>query len=233
MHTDTESYSDYSYDKGYSYKLPPSYVDYPSRPPGEPLFGDLEQSKAAIREAPNPTLFSSLSLSQKLKFLIPGILLSGIAGGVVPFMTIVVGQVFNALAVFTTSDHTDATRKKLLHDVGIAAAELVGLGVGTLLLTFLISSIWIRVGEYNVAAIRRLFYQCISGKEMAWFDMKHAESMDQDEKSGAESVSGAAAFMEAFRRLVHFLCFIVLSLKFLFSGTLTRYAWDHRWQPDI
>ncbi|GAW00781.1 P-loop containing nucleoside triphosphate hydrolase protein [Lentinula edodes] len=100
-------------------------------------------------------LFSLLSTRHRFLILLPAIISSVIAGGIAPFMTIVIGQNFNAFAQFPQTPNPSESAKHLLHDVGIAALELLGLAVGSFLLSAITSSLWIWTGEHNVREVRR------------------------------------------------------------------------------
>lgn len=161
-------------------------------------------------------LFSSVSTRQRLCLVLPAAVSSAIAGGIAPFMTLVIGQVFNGFAKFSaTSPPTDATKSKLLHDVGIGALELVGLAVGCLTLSSVTSSLWIWIGEHNTMAIRKKVYYAVTQKEMAWFDTKM-------EAEGVEGSIGAGGLMSKFTRCVThlFLLFTAFNCRCL-SGKPT------------
>ncbi|KAF8825577.1 hypothetical protein HHX47_DHR6000094 [Lentinula edodes] len=118
-------------------------------------------------------LFSLLSTRHRFLILLPAIISSVIAGGIAPFMTIVIGQNFNAFAQFPqTPNPSESAKHQLLHDVGIAALELLGLAVGSFLLSAITSSLWIWTGEHNVREVRRRVFGSVLSQEMKWFDMK-------------------------------------------------------------
>ncbi|XP_006455032.1 hypothetical protein AGABI2DRAFT_180250 [Agaricus bisporus var. bisporus H97] len=129
--------------------------------------------------APGPSiklLFSLLSRGSVICLLLPAILTSIIAGGVAPFMTYVIGQSFDAFAHFSSLQTiTQQDKDGLLHDVGIAALELLALGVGALALASITSSLWIWTGERNAAALRRALYQSMEEKDMFWYDTTFGE----------------------------------------------------------
>lgn len=105
-------------------------------------------------------------------------------------MTRVIGQVFDALAAYpaSTSPH-DQAKAKLLHDVGIAAIELVALAVGTLLLSSIMASLWMSVGERNALSLRKAVYSSVTHREMEWFDLK----MGSDDSGGTKESEGGGA----------------------------------------
>lgn len=88
-------------------------------------------------------------------------------------MTIVIGQNFNAFAEFPqTPNPSESAKQQLLHNVGIAALELLGLAVGSLALSAVTSCLWIWTGEVNVREVRRRVFGSVITQEMKWFDMR-------------------------------------------------------------
>lgn len=140
---------------------------HPQPPPPQPIPAPVPSIKL---------LFSLLSRSSVFCLLLPALLTSIVAGGVAPFMTYVIGRSFDAFAHFS-SLQTVAQRDRdgLLHDVGIAALELLALGVGALALASITSSLWIWTGERNAVAVRRTLYRSLEKKDMFWFDTNFGE----------------------------------------------------------
>jgi ATP-binding cassette, subfamily B (MDR/TAP), member 1 len=135
-----------------------------------------------------------------LLFVIPAIFLSVIAGGIAPFMTYVIGQSFDAFAQFPLSNPTHADKVALLHGVGLAALELVGLAVGALALSSITSSLWILTGERNVMAIRKRVYIAVTRKRMAWFDTRMGTEGSVQAADGENGPIGAGGLMAKFTR---------------------------------
>lgn len=146
-------------------------------------------------------LFSSLTHKHYCLFLLPALVTSVIAGGIAPFMTYVIGQVFDAFSRFSLSTSQPADKDRLLHDVGIGSLQLVGLAVGSLALSSITSCLWIWVGERNVSAIRQRVYQSVTAKEMAWFDTKLGGEVS-DESDPNQGPLGAGGLMTKFTRWV-------------------------------
>src|ERR1700744_2132612 len=72
-------------------------------------------------------LFSLISRRDFIILIFPAMLLSIVAGGVAPFTTFVVGQVFNHFAQFTVIvAPTPADKAHLRSGVGTSALELLG-----------------------------------------------------------------------------------------------------------
>ncbi|THG99264.1 hypothetical protein EW026_g3055 [Hermanssonia centrifuga] len=85
---------------------------------------------------PNPSirlLFSFLSRHDLLFLVAPAVFCSACSGAVAPFMTLVIGKVFDSFANFPlTPNPPESAKHQLLHDVGMTAIELIGLAIGTL-----------------------------------------------------------------------------------------------------
>jgi len=178
----------------------------------ESSFGQKQNSDA---EKPHISpslrlLFSLFPRRHLFLLLIPAILSSLVTGGIAPFMTIVVGQIFGFFSEFSTSISTSSsapsaeTRSELLRNVGVGCLELVGLAVGSLALGSLTSALWIWVGEVNTREVRRVVYEAVGKKDMGWFDLRmsgdSAEGVtEQEEGNGAV---GAGGLMAKFSRFV-------------------------------
>lgn len=146
---------------------------------------------------PTPSLrllFSFLSQHDLFFLVLPAVLSAMASGAVAPFMTLVIGKVFNAFASFPLSNATQSDRDKLRHDVGITAIALIGLAVGALALSSLTSSLWIWTGERNLLAVRKRVYSAVTRKEMVWYDTQTGKD--------AEDKLGAGGLMAKFARYV-------------------------------
>jgi len=143
-------------------------------------------------------LFSLLPRRDLYLFLLPAFLLSVIAGGVAPFMTLVLGNVFEAFALFCRiQSPSPDDRAKLKHDVAIYALELLALAAGALALSSLTSFLWILTGERNSIMIRQKVYTSVSNREMTWFDTKAGSEGGAQEGNGS---TGAGGLMANFAR---------------------------------
>ena len=131
-------------------------------------------------------------------FLLPAIICSIISGGVAPFMTYVIGQAFDGFARFPTSSPTQDDKHTLLHAVGLAAIQLVGLAAASLALSSITSSLWIWTGEQNVMAIRKVVYQSVTTKDLDWFD----SNAHGDGPSEQDAPIGAGGLMSKFAKCV-------------------------------
>jgi ATP-binding cassette subfamily B (MDR/TAP) protein 1 len=136
-----------------------------------------------------------------LCFFLPAFLVSLISGGVAPFMTIAVGQAFDAFAKFPLSNPTQEDKDKLLKGVGLSALELLALAVAALVLSSITSSLWIATGEQNLRTLRRRAYHVITNKEMLWFDKMGS---DDSVKDGEDGCIGAGGMMAQFVKCAYF-----------------------------
>ncbi|KAI0827383.1 P-loop containing nucleoside triphosphate hydrolase protein [Trametes gibbosa] len=159
------------------------------------------ESTTSIPECPQPQpslrlLFSLLSRRDFLILILPAILTSIFAGGVAPFMTYVIGRSFDSFAAFPTGPNpSEDAKHQLLHGVGLAAVELVGLAVAALAISSVTSSLWIWTGERNLVAVRKRIYAAVTRKDMVWFDTKMGseESVQAVEGDGPVGAGGMMA----------------------------------------
>ncbi|KAJ7449923.1 P-loop containing nucleoside triphosphate hydrolase protein [Mycena latifolia] len=197
--------------------------------------------QASPANVPAPSLrllFSLISPRHRVLLLVPAILSSLVAGAIAPFMTLVIGQAFDAFAKFPlTPNPPQSAKDALLHAMAVAAFELIGLAVGSVALSSLMSSLWIWTGEHNVMALRKRVYAAVTQKDMVWFDTKMgAEGTIQSaEEHGPLGAGGLMAKFTrdtddvreasslAAGRLVQYMttCLTCLALGFMRSWALT------------
>lgn len=152
-----------------------------------------------------PLLFSLISRRHFFILVLPALLTSMFAGAIAPFMTLVIGEVFDALSKFpTTPNPSQADKQQLLHDVGMTAVELIALAIGALALSSLTSCLWIWTGERNLLAVRKEVYANVTHKDMVWFDTKMGEENSVQTAEGDGPV-GAGGLMAKFARYVLYL----------------------------
>ncbi|KAJ7152997.1 P-loop containing nucleoside triphosphate hydrolase protein, partial [Mycena filopes] len=175
---------------------PRSSEDYESASASETDFLIQTESGAKPAFASRWPLFSLLSRQQRLSLLLPAIISSVFAGGIAPFMTIVIGHAFDAFSKFSTTPNP--SKDLLVHHVGLAALQLVALAVGSFMLSSLTSYLWILTGEHNVLELRKRVYASIASKDMMWFDSRVSEdALPSDEDQGP---IGAGGLMAQFSR---------------------------------
>lgn len=164
----------------------------------------LQSSSYKPLEPSLTLLFSFMSRRDMLCFFLPAVLVSLISGGVAPFMTIAVGQAFDAFAKFPLSNPTQQDKDKLLRGVGFSALELLGLAIAALVLSSVTSSLWIATGEKNLRALRRRAYHVITNKEMLWFDKMSSDGSTKATTDGEDGSIGAGGMMAQFVKCAHF-----------------------------
>ena len=140
-----------------------------------------------------------------LCLFLPAVLVSLISGGVAPFMTIAVGQVFDAFAKFPLFNPTQEDKDKLLRSVGFSALTLLALAVAALVLSSITSSLWITTGERNLRALRLRVYYVITSKDMVWFDKKMGSDDSVTATDGGDGPIGAGGMMAQFVKYAYFL----------------------------
>ena len=122
---------------------------------------------------PNPTVITLFSLLPRnyLFLLAFAICLSSVSGGLAPFMTYVVGQVFDAFGAFSAISKPSPTdRSTLLRSVGISSLQLLGLAFGSIILGSATSYVWIWTGEVNTMTVRKHVFRAVMEQDLFWFD---------------------------------------------------------------
>lgn len=138
-------------------------------PCGDPVIEVLYPSTLKTYTPPKPSfwlLFSFLSRRDLVTLILPAICLSLFSGGIAPFMTLVVGSVFDAFARFPLSSPTQEQKSELVRSIGLSSLELLALGVGAVALGSATSAMWITTGERNVLRIRMQVYSAVSERDM-------------------------------------------------------------------
>jgi len=156
----------------------------------------------AAYKPPQPSirlLYSFLTIRDFFLCILPAIAFSVAAGGVAPFMTIVLGQAFNVFADYPRDTPPTAQDKHdLLKGIGIASINLLALAIGSFALTMGMSAIWISAGERNAMRLRKRVYEAVASREMTWFDAKLGGDAD-DSKDGEEKL-GPGGLMAKFAK---------------------------------
>jgi ATP-binding cassette subfamily B (MDR/TAP) protein 1 len=165
-----------------------------------PLFP--EKSSTSIPPASGPDAYSPPKPSVRLLFsllprrdlylvFLPAFILSMVAGVVAPFMTLIISNVFDIFTeICRIPSPSSSDRANFKHDVAISALELLLLAAGSLALGSLTSFLWALTGERTSLMIQQKVYSSVTGREMAWFDVKMTE--------GAGGFTGAGGLMVGF-----------------------------------
>ncbi|KAJ7632730.1 P-loop containing nucleoside triphosphate hydrolase protein [Roridomyces roridus] len=184
-------------------------------------FAAAQQSTPTNVPAPSlRLLFSLIPPRRRLSLLVPAIISSLVAGAIAPFMTLVIGQAFNAFAKFPlTPNPPQSAKDTLLHAMAIAAFELIGLAVGSVALSSVMSCLWIWTGEQNVMALRKRVYAAVTQKDMVWFDTKMGTEGSVQSAEDEHGPIGAGGLMSKFVRETD----DVREASSLASGRLVQY----------
>ncbi|KAI0703024.1 P-loop containing nucleoside triphosphate hydrolase protein [Cytidiella melzeri] len=139
------------------------------------------------RSPPKPSislLFSFLTRHDLLFLVLPAVSTSIMSGAVAPFMTLVVGKVFNAFSQYPVFGANEVDKHRLLHDTRTTAFELLGLAFGAFMLSSITSSLWIWTGERNLLAVRKRVYHSVTRKDLVWFDTETGKDSEDDLGAG-------------------------------------------------
>jgi ATP-binding cassette subfamily B (MDR/TAP) protein 1 len=148
-------------------------------------------------------LFSLFAKKDLFVLLLPAICAALAAASIPPFLTIVIGDAYDVFGAYqAVTNPTAEDHRLLLKGIGLASIEFCAISAGALVLSGVMSSLWIWVGEKNVMYIRRLVYDTVSSREMEWFDKNSS-----DDKAGGENV-GAGGLMTQFASYVLFFVFL-------------------------
>ncbi|KAJ7430740.1 P-loop containing nucleoside triphosphate hydrolase protein [Mycena galericulata] len=215
------------------HKLSPTESHHPD------IFSPQQSTPAHVPAPSLRLLFSLIPARRRFLLLVPAIISSLVAGAIAPFMTLVIGQAFDAFAKFPlTPNPPQSAKDALLHAMAVAAFELIGLAVGSVALSSIMSSLWIWTGEHNVLALRKRVYAAVTQKDMVWFDTKMGTEGSIQSAEEEHGPLGAGGLMSKFTRetddvreasslaagrLIQYLttCFTCLALGFMRSWALT------------
>ncbi|KAK0504638.1 P-loop containing nucleoside triphosphate hydrolase protein [Armillaria luteobubalina] len=175
----------------------PTISTYEKPVPASPLTNIISkpQPPPSLR-----TLFSLITPHRRFCLLFPAIFSSLISGGIAPFMTVAIGQVFNAFATYPASNPSQEAKDTLMHNVGIGSLELIGLAIGSLALGSFTSGLWISTGEHNVMNLRKHVYAAVTSKNMTWFDTKMGSEGTVQSTDNEQGPVGAGGLMAKFTR---------------------------------
>lgn len=184
-----------------SYAIPQSTLaDHPDLLP--PTEDEIKQTNAAI---PIPPTFRGLFFySQPRDWLfcfLPAFACSAAAALIQPFMSKVIGEVFDVFVLFPidASTATQAQKDALSAGVKVNTMKLVGAGSAALVLNYAKGALWTRHGEILVDRLRKAVFEGIQNKGMAWFDL--GMGMREEDQEEEETV-GVGGLMAKFTRCV-------------------------------
>ncbi|KAL1411210.1 ATP-dependent permease [Vanrija albida] len=142
-----------------------------------------------------------------LTALLPALVFSVAASLVQPYMTIVIGEAFGALQRYPpgpplTPPQTPEQKHRLVTDVGTASLKLLITGIAAWILEYLKTAAWYYFGEGLTDHLRRLVFDGVQRKPMAWFDVGMGMQSDEGVKleEGANVAVGMGGLMAKFTR---------------------------------
>ncbi|UZJ53178.1 hypothetical protein CBS101457_002498 [Exobasidium rhododendri] len=146
-------------------------------------------------------LFSTLNRKDGA-FLAVGVVLAAVAGVIPAIIAKIIGSVFNAFAAFNPdllpiSQISQEKKDAVMHTTLQAVWKLCLLGGGTMVLSTVMISTWIIIGEKVGRGWRLKVYDGFSAKKMKWFETDLKEKAGLDE--GSESI-GSGGIMAKFAR---------------------------------
>lgn len=163
-------------------------------PPAAPL-------SAPVDKPPKPSLqllFSLFTRRDLFALVLPAVLASLASASIPPFMSVVIGDAYDVFSAYqSVEDPTPQDNALLLRGIGLAGLEFCAMAGGALVLSGVMSSLWVWVGEKNAMYLRRLVYTSVSDKDMEWYDK------NTDDKDGKNAV-GAGGLMTQFASCVVF-----------------------------
>jgi ATP-binding cassette subfamily B (MDR/TAP) protein 1 len=132
-------------------------------------------------------LFTISPWKDGIFYLVPAVIFSIAAGFVLPYMALMVGNAFSALASYPRDvlTATDEQKRILMHDVGVTSVSFVAAGALGVLANYLMTVLWIRYSENTTSALRRMIFAGVEGKPMAWFDLSMGLQEEDANKIGA------------------------------------------------
>lgn len=160
-------------------------------PPHQPRLEMAPVSPSFVR------LYTLTSWRETLLYLVPSIL-SAIGGAIVPpYMTIMIGDAFSALAEYPTIGATAADKHVLMSAVGSTSIKFVVAGMIGVILGYIKQVMWTRYSECVALRLRTMVFDGVGRKPMEWFDL--GMGMSENEKGASDSV-GAGGLMAKFAR---------------------------------
>jgi ATP-binding cassette, subfamily B (MDR/TAP), member 1 len=176
--------------------VPPPTPPIPPEPQVPPF------NNPYVNEMPHsPSLSLVLSMTPRTPTILMAIL--SILTGLCPtYQTFLLGDAFEAFNSYTTisisnptPDQLKQAQHDLVHKVLIVAIQLLALAAVTLTLSIISVGGWTVLGERATKQLRKMVWEGIGQRELAWFDL----GMGSSNEEGGES-EGVAGLMGRFAR---------------------------------
>lgn len=104
---------------------------------------------------------------EDLKYIVPAIITRTLTALTSPVLTVLLGCIFNALGNYNRNDiaPNEFMRRVLLYAIGIFS-----LGIGTVVLSWMMLTFWSLYADRQSQRARRKFFSSMVYKDLAWFD---------------------------------------------------------------
>lgn len=162
-----------------------------------------------------PALGLILSFTTKSDYfvlLIPGVISSIISGLLPSYMTILIGEAFEAFTLYTlSSGELDSSSAKLTlrSSIGSVSLRLLLIGLGSCVLSLLNHALWSIYAARVCERLQTALYNALSSRPLSWFDngmrtsqhhLLHSPPPNESAESDSATSSAAAGVMSRFAR---------------------------------
>lgn len=159
-----------------------------------------------------PALGLILSFTTKFDYfllLIPGVISSIISGLLPSYMTILLGEAFEAFTLYTLSSGELDSKHTLRSSIGSVSLRLLLIGVGSCLLSLLNHALWSIYAARVCERLQTALYNSLSSRPLSWFDngmrtsqhhLLRAPPPDESPEADSATSSAAAGVMSRFAR---------------------------------
>ncbi|PWY99973.1 P-loop containing nucleoside triphosphate hydrolase protein [Testicularia cyperi] len=158
-----------------------------------PASPDVVEAKPSLR-----LLFAFLTRRDMVCLLLPSMVLSMAVGVVPAVMSKAIGHSFNAFTTYNPTALPSASiepsaKSTFLNQVLETVYVLLGLAVGTMLVSTVAVSAWICLGERLACRMRTAVFDEVMGKRMCWFDLGMGLSTENTQEQQDISPAGLMA----------------------------------------
>ncbi|KAG0142797.1 hypothetical protein CROQUDRAFT_97086 [Cronartium quercuum f. sp. fusiforme G11] len=188
-----------------SNNLPPDQI------PTAPQVG-LPEPKPLSRFPALSLIFSFTNPLDYVLLLIPACLCCIVAGLIPPYMTILIGEAFEAFTLYTLTensfDFADA-KHTLRTSIGSVSLRLILIGLASCLLSLLNHTLWSIYAARICEKLQVAIYNALSARHISWFDnglpTSHPDQFpvlppDESQDTNGRCLSAAAGVMSRFSR---------------------------------
>ena len=180
-----------------------TFAEHPDLLPPTNPGGHLETPRPTSKVPPIPPTFRGLfHYSTKRDWMVsffPAFVFSAACGAVPPFMSIVIGDVFDILVKFPVVANmaTEEQKSALRDGVMTNTLKFIAAGAVALTLNYAKAALWQLHGETLVDRLRRAVFEGVQNKQMAWYDL--GMGLREEDQEEGETI-GAGGLMAKFTR---------------------------------